>query len=225
MTRLLAILGLACLLPLTSGCAIFGYVAAVVPGAGTKARYGGLAGQRVAVIAWAERAVTYDYPALISDAAMGTQNKIAAAADPKINVEELKGTSFVDPRQVLRWQKNHPELDNRSVAEIAPQAFAALGCTRLIYVELTPFSIYDPRTPVLLKGSATLTIRVAELDRDGHPHMGYEEEGVIAEFPEKAPEGVPPTDTMTPMYVYKGLVDKITTQAAKRFFSTAPDEE
>jgi hypothetical protein len=225
MMRLLAILGLACLLPFTSGCAIFGYAAAVVPGAGTKARYGGLAGQRVAVIAWAERAVTYDYPALIADTAMGTQNKIAAAASPNLKLEELKGTTFIDPRQVLRWQKNHPELDNRSVAEMAPQAFAALGCTRLIYLELTPFSVYDPRTPVLLKGSATITIRVAELDHEGHAHMGYEEEGVIAEFPEKAPEGVPPTDTMTPLYVYKGLVNKITTESAKRFFSSAPDEE
>jgi hypothetical protein len=225
MMRLLAILGLTCLLPLTSGCAIFGYAAAVIPGPGSKARYGGLAGQRVAVIAWAERAVTYDYPALTSDTAMGTQNKIAAAANPTLKLEELKGTTFVDPRQVLRWQKNHPELANRSVAEIAPQAFAAFGCTRMVYIEVTPFSVYDPRTPVLLKGSASLTIRVAELDHEGHAHIGYEEQGVLAEFPDKAPEGVPPTDTMTASYVYKGLVDTITTEAAKRFFSSAPGEE
>src|SRR6476659_4652989 len=100
MSRLLAILGLACRLPLTSGCAVFGYAAAVIPSAGTKARYGGLARQRVAVIAWAERAVTYDYPALVSDTAMGTQNKIAAAANPSLKLDELKGTTFVDPRQV-----------------------------------------------------------------------------------------------------------------------------
>jgi hypothetical protein len=225
MTRLLGILFLAGLLPMVGGCAIFGYVAAVVPGPGSKARYGGLAGQKVAVMTWVERAVTYDYGSLTSDASMGVQNKLVAAANPKIKLDELKGTTFVDQRQVFRWQKNHPELDNRSIEEIAPQAFAALGCTRLIYLELSPFSVYDPRTPVLLKGSTTVTIRVAEIDSAGHVKIGYEEAGVLAEFPEKSPEGVPPTDTVTPSYIYKGLVDKTTTEVAKRFFSSGPGEE
>jgi hypothetical protein len=225
MIRLLGILFLACLLPITGGCAIFGYVAAITPGAGTKARYAGLAGQKVAVLTWVERAVTYDYGALTSDTSMGVQNKLVAATNPKLKLEELKGTTYVDPRQVYRWQRNHPELENRSIEEIAPKAAAALGCTRLIYLELSPFSVYDPRTPVLLKGSSTVTIRVAEIDPAGHVKIGYEEAGVLAEFPEKSPEGVPPTDSVTPTYIYKGLVDKITTEVAKRFFSSSPGEE
>ena len=60
MIRLLGMLMLACMLPLTGGCAVLGYAAAVIPGAGTKARYAGLAGQRVAVMTWTERAVTRD---------------------------------------------------------------------------------------------------------------------------------------------------------------------
>jgi hypothetical protein len=210
---------------MTGGCAIFGYAATVIPGPGNKARYAGLAGQKVAVMTWVERAVTYDYGSLAPDTSMGVQNKLVAAANPKLKLEELKGTTFVDPRQVYRWQKNHPELDNRSIEEIAPQAAAALGCTRLIYLELSPFSIYDPRTPVLLKGSSTITIRVAAIDSAGHAKLAYEEAGVLAEFPEKSPEGVPPTDTVTPTYIYKGLVDKITTEVAKRFFSSSPGEE
>jgi hypothetical protein len=225
MIRLLGIICLACLLPMTGGCAVFGYAAAIIPGAGTKARYAGLAGQKVAVLTWVERAVTYDYGALTADASMGVQNKLVAASNPKLKLEELKGTTFIDPRQVYRWQKSHPELDNRSIEEIAPKAAAALGCTRLIYLELSPFSVYDPRTPVLLKGSSTVTIRVAAIDPAGHVKIDYEEAGVVAEFPEKSPEGVPPTDTVTPLYIYKGLVDKITTEVAKRFFSSAAGEE
>jgi hypothetical protein len=225
MIRLLGMLMLACMLPLTGGCAVLGYAAAVIPGAGTKARYAGLAGQRVAVMTWTERAVTYDYGALPADVSMGVEHKLVQAADPKVNLEELKGTAFVDPRQVFRWQKNHPELENRSLEEVAPKVAAALGCTRLIYLEVSPFSIYDPRTPVLLKGQAGVTIRVAEIGSGGAVKLGYEEAGLISEFPEKAPEGVPPTDTVTPTYIYQGLVDKITSDVAKRFFSSAPGEE
>jgi len=225
MKRPLALACLACLLPLASGCSVLGYAAAVIPGPGTKARYAGLAGQKVVIITWVERAVTYDYAALPTDVSMGLQNKLIASAKPEVKMDELKGTTFVDQRQVARWLKNHPELDNRSLQEIAPKAAAALGCTRLIYIELSPFSIYDPRTPVLLKGYGSMAVRVAEVNGSGDAKIGYEEAAVTADFPKSAPEGVPPTDTVTPSYIYKGLVDRITTEVAKRFISTGPDEE
>src|SRR5690349_413915 len=97
MTRLLSLLLVALLLPLTGGCAFLGYAAAVIPGPGTKAHYPGLVGQRVAVLAWAERAVTYDFDALPADVAMGVDNKLIVASNPSIGTAELKGTTFVDP--------------------------------------------------------------------------------------------------------------------------------
>ncbi|HEY7115966.1 MAG TPA: hypothetical protein VH475_05250 [Tepidisphaeraceae bacterium] len=222
------LLGLCCLslvmLPLSGGCSVLGYVAAVVPGPPTKARYAGLAGQKVAVMTWAERAVTFDFSLLQSDVSMAVHTKLQQAADPNVKTEELVGTTFVDPRQAYRFQKNHPELENKSLIEIAPKVGAALGCTRLIWVELQPFSIYDPRTPVLLKGYTTATIRVAEIaPGGGGAKIVYEEAGVSAEFPKNAGEGVPPSDSMTPQYIYKGLVDEITTQVALRFM-TNPSE-
>jgi hypothetical protein len=218
MIRLLSIALVALLLPLTGGCAFVGYAAAIIPGPGTKAHYPGLAGQRVAVLAWAERAVTYDFDSLPADVSMGVANKLIVAAHPSIDTAELKGTSFVDPRQVFRWQKNHPELANRSIIEVAPKLAADLGATRVIYVEVSPFSIYDPRTPILLKGYANMTIRVAEVNGQ-NVKMGYEESEVTVDYPEKAPEGLPPTDEIKPSYIYKGLVDAMTTEVAKRFFA------
>jgi hypothetical protein len=220
-------LGVCCLaallmLPLVGGCQVLGYAAAVIPGPPTKARYPGLAGQRVAVMTWAERAVTFDFNLLQSDVSMAVHNKLLQAADPKVKMEELAGTTFVDPRQTYRFQKNHPELENKSLVEIAPKVAAATGCTRLIWVELQPFSIYDPRAPVLLKGYTTATIRVAEIT-GGNAKLVYEEAGVNAEFPEKAPEGVPPSDSITPQYIYKGLVDEISTQVALRFMTNPSD--
>ena len=191
MIRPLALFALAALLlPSLGGCAALGYAAAVIPGPGTKAQYPGLQGQKVTVMTWAERAVTYDFPMLQSDVAMAVHNKLLEAADPNAKVEQLQGTTFVDPRQTYRFQKNHPELENRSLTEIAPKVGAALGCSRLIWVEIQPFSIYDPRAPVLLKGISTITIRVAEINGD-HVKVAYEEAGIGVEFPRSAPEGVP----------------------------------
>jgi len=218
MIRLLALCCTALLLPLTGGCAVLGYAAAVIPGPPTKAQYPGLKGQNVAILTWAERAVTYDFPMLQADVSMAVHNKLVQAADPKVKTEDLVGTSFVDPRQSYRFQKNHPELENHSLAEIAPKVGAGLGCTRLIWVEVQPFSIYDPRAPVLLKGVATMTIRVAEINGD-QVKVVYEEAGVNVQYTRSAPEGVPPSDSMTPNYIYKGLVDEMTTQVSLRFFT------
>ena len=219
MIRLLGLCCLGLLLPLTGGCAIIGYASAVIPGPGTKARYPGLQGQKVAIMTWADRGVIYDYPMLQSDVSLSVYNKLLQACDPKAKTPELQGTTFVDPRQTYKFQKNHPEFESRSLAEIAPKAAAALGCTRLIWIEIQPFSLYDPRTPVLLKGMATATIRVAEVTGD-QVKIAYEEAGLSVEFPKSAPEGVPPSDAMTPTYVYRGLIDELTTQAAVRFMTT-----
>jgi len=110
------------------------------------------------------------------------------------------------------------EGSEHSLTEIAPKVGAGLGCTRLIWVEVQPFSIYDPRAPILLKGIATVTIRVAEIHGD-QVKIAYEEAGVSVQFPKNAPEGVPPSDSITPTYIYKGLVDEMTTQVALRFFT------
>lgn len=219
MIRLLTIACVALMLPLTGGCAILGYAAAVIPGPGTKAHYPGLAGQKVAVLAWTERAVTFDFDALPADVSLGVTNKLQVAGKPSVGTEELKGTTFVDPRQIFRWQKNHPEMANRSISEVAPMLASELGATRVIYVEVSPFSIYDPRTPILLKGDANMTIRVAEVNRQT-VKLGYEEADIAVEFPEKTPEGLPPSDKITPTYIYRGLVDAMTTEVAKRFFAT-----
>ena len=223
--RLCSVLMLVLVLPLTSGgCVVFGYVAYVMPKPPVKAAYAGLAGQRVVVMTWADRPSTYDYPTLPSDVTMLVETKLKQAASPEAQKEELKGTAFVDARQVIRWQKNHPELEMRSVAELAPKAAAALGCTRLIYIEVQPFYIHDPRTPVLLKGYASATVHVAEV-HDGVAKVVYEETGIEETFPTSSPEGVPPTDAVTPAYIYKGLLNRLTTQIAVRFFTTSEDEQ
>jgi hypothetical protein len=203
---------------LAGGCGALGYAAAVIPGPPMKARYPGLAGQKVAIMTWTDRAAAYDFGTLQPDVSTGIQNKLKSQAAPDQKQEELIGTTFVDARQVYRWQKNHPELESRSLPEIAPKLAAAVGATRIIYVEVSPFSTRDPRTQILLKGHAAATIRVAEVSGQS-VKIAFDESNVAIDFPDHAPEGVPPTDQMNDLYIYKGLVDAVSTQVALRFFS------
>jgi hypothetical protein len=169
-----------------------------------------------------DRASSFEYPTLVPKLESSVPEKLKAqiASDPK--TEELLGTTFVDPRLVYKWQKNHPEFESRSVAEFAPQLAAALGATRVVYVEVSPFSTRDPRTEVLLKGTAGVTIHVAEVS-GATVTVPFSEANLQLEYPDHAPEGVPVTDTMTNQYVFNGLVDKITSEVSLRFFSYTPD--
>lgn len=222
--RLLALAGCLLLPPLSSGCQILGYAAYVLPQAPTKARYPGLAGQKVAVITWIDRGTYEHYQWFGWDVRLELSaqvtNKIREAQVTDEKIEELKGTTFVDARTVYKWQKNHPELTMRTATEIAPQLAAATGATRVIFIEVQPFMTLDPKTQILLKGYAQATIRVAEVPAaGGTAHLGYEEAAVTANFPDNVPEGLPPTDTMDETYVYKNLVDTLSTQVAIRFFT------
>ena len=215
---------LAFLLPLCGGCQLIGYAAYVMPQPPTKARYPGLAGQKVAVITWVDRGTYEHYQWFGWDVRLEISaqvtNKIREAQVSDPSIEDLKGTTFIDARTVYKWQKNHPELAMRTATEIAPQLAAATGATRVIFIEVQPFMTLDPKTQILLKGHAQAAIRVAEVPAAGGPAtLGYEEADVTANFPDNVPEGLPPTDTIDESYVYKNLVDTLSTQCAIRFFT------
>ena len=116
MIRLFGLFVLACLMPLTGGCSVLGYAAAVLPGAGTKARYAGLAGQRVAVLAWTDRAVTYRasngaQPSNIAqvEIGVGQTNHAPNAGDDEFNVQR-GGTLDIAAPGVLS-NDNDPDGD------------------------------------------------------------------------------------------------------------------
>jgi hypothetical protein len=208
-------------LPLAGGCQLAGYVASVLPETPTDARYPGLVGQRVAIMTWADRALRYDYETLGSNLqtkiAFSTMSKLKIAQEQG-QVAELAGTTFIDPRQVYRWQQNHPELEGRALQEIAPKLAAQTGATRVIYLELQEFLTRDPRTDMLLRGAAVCNIKVAEVSGQA-AKVAYEESNIAVQFPDSAPEGVPPTETVTQSYIYDNLVDRLTTEVSTRFFA------
>ena len=219
------------LLPLASGCQLLGYVAATVGKApDTGAAYPGLLGQRVGVMTWADRSVKFYYSYMGSDIqseiSRTVTERLGTAAAPKTGkAEELAGTQFVDAKQIYRWQRNHPEEDNRPAVEVAAALVSSIPVTRLVHVELQEFMTRDPNTEFLLRGQATVNIRVVEIDpAAGVVRQAFEELGIQVTFPPNAPEGVPPTPTFTEQTVSKGLIQTIATEVAVRFF-THPSQE
>jgi hypothetical protein len=219
------------LLPLLGGCQILGFAAATIgKPPDTGAAYTGLANQRVGVMTWADRSVKFYYSYMGSDIqseiSRVVNERLRVAADPKSGkAPELAGIQLVNAKEIYRWQRNHPEEDNRPAAEVAPQLVQSIPITRLIHIELQEFFTKDPNTELLLKGQATVNVRVIEVDPASHTSVqAYEELGIQVAFPPKSPEGIPPSPAFTEETVSKGLIQEIATAVSIRFFTHAPQE-
>ena len=123
----------------------------------------------------------------------------------------LVGTSFpVLPASIVRYQKDHPEIEAMPITEVAPR----LGVSRLIYVELEDFATRSDQSLALYRGTGEATVKVIEV-RDGDATVAFEQNNVQAAFPPKAPpEGVPGAGDLR---IYAGTVDALATEIARLF--------
>jgi hypothetical protein len=202
----LVVLLIACLFCL-SGCIALGYVASAIPQS-TDAQYTGLAGQRTAVLVWAPRGVRVDHPNLQLDLANAIQANLAA----KINESSLKGTEFpYETRSVLRFQREHPELEFQSVTEWSHRMS---GLDRLVYVEVIDFSTRSGTAVQLLRGGISANVKVVEM-HSGSSKIAYERPDVRLFFPRNAPEGVV---NVSDAAIYTGTINEMGLTIARLFF-------
>ena len=118
---------------LMSGCGAVGWFASSMPKS-EDAKYKGLAKQRVAVMIWAERSTRIDYQTIQLDLGNTIQATLLAKADQ----DDVENIQFpYEVRSVIRFQKEHPELEGRSITEYAQRI---AGITRMIYVEIGDFT-------------------------------------------------------------------------------------
>src|SRR4051812_33279443 len=80
-----------------AGCNVFGVAARMAPPPTIKAAYTGLAGQKVAVMVWTDRAMAIDWPTLQLDLARGINSRLDMAAKQEKHPKELEGTTFAMP--------------------------------------------------------------------------------------------------------------------------------
>src|SRR4051812_15137258 len=105
------------LLVTASGCVWLGMASRVLPPDTIAPAYNKLEGQTVGVMVWADRGVRIDWNTIQLDIASSLQDKLEKA-DPKL----LKNAHFpVKAASIVRFQKDHPELEGTSVTDIAPR--------------------------------------------------------------------------------------------------------
>ncbi len=175
--------------------------------------YGGLTGQKCAVLVWADTFTRAEFNQIQIDLARVLQNEIVGpqSSEESSAKRDASKPQFVDPRSVVLYQRQHPELDGLTVVEVAPH----LGVPRVIYVEIEQLQTQSPRSVLLLKGVAKATLRVAEVT-EGRAVVVFEEKGITAVYPPRASEGVVPTDKMNERTVYEGVVVELAKRLAAR---------
>lgn len=166
----------------SGGCTAFGFFASAIPKS-ADAEYKGLAKQKVAIMVWADRGVRIDFPNLQLDLGNGVQAYLISKTDE----DSLKETQFPwEVRSVLRFQKEHPELEGRSITEWAHRI---TGVSRLVFVEVPEFSTRAGTAVQLLKGGMVVNVKVLEIS-NGKSKIAYERQNIGIAFPEKSKEGV-----------------------------------
>ena len=191
-----------------AGCAAAGFVAQAIPQS-VKAEYPGLAGQKVAVMVWADRGARIDFPNLQLDTANQIQADLASQVKDK---SELAKTEFPwEARSVLRFQKEHPEVEMMPVTSYAQRIS---GITRLIYVEVSDFSTRNDVAVQLLRGSMGGNVKVVEIT-NGVSKIVYERSNIRVTFPEKSPDGV---INVSEDKIYAGTVTSFADTVSKLFY-------
>lgn len=192
------------------GCQIIGYVASAVPKY-IPAQYAGLKGQSVAVMVWVEPGLRIDWGLKLQiDLASSIQKKLEAQTKDK--AEDMEGTTYpVNPLSVVRYQRDHPEVDGTPITEVAPK----FGVSRLVYVELTQFDTQSADAVALYRGSATANVRVLEI-ANGQAKVAYSQDNIQVAFPPKSPPEGTPNGSVEAMY--SGTVNELSTTIARLFY-------
>ena len=200
------------LLALT-GCQLLGLAAyKLTPPPTIQPKYTNLAGQSVGVMVWSDRGIRIDWPGASLDLANSVQTKFKKLQEAKKPPKQLKGIAFpVLPASILRYQKDHPEIEASPITDVAPK----FGVQRLIYVELEDFATRSDASVDLFRGTAKATVRVIEIGPDGKANSAFEQNNVGVAFPPKAPlEGIPNAGDQR---IYVGTIDGLATEIVHLF--------
>lgn len=179
--------------------------------------YKGLAGQKCAIMVWAGWGTRLEYNQIQLDLARLLEPRLAAlfSVDKDSKKERRSpAPSFLNPASVVRFQREHPEIDGQPITQVAPRFGREV--TRVIYVEIEDFSAQSAQSIMLLKGMAKATLRVVEVS-NGQAYVAFEEHGIEAHYPPNAPEGVVPTDKINARTIYEGTLTLLADKLAARF--------
>lgn len=175
--------------------------------------YHGLSNNKIATMVWVDWVIRTEYNRIQYDLAEAVQNILVQRSKPteKEKEPDFENVEFVAVGSVVRYQREHPEIQNLAIQQVAPR----LGAGRVIYIELEEFQTQPPQSVMLLKGSARATLRVVEVSA-GQAKVAFEDRDIEAIYPPNAPEGVVPSDKMNLRTVYEGTIKELAAKITSR---------
>lgn len=198
-------------LPL-AGCQLLGVAAyKLTPPPTIKPKYTGLKDRSIGVMVWVDRGLRIDWPNASLDLANAVQGKLKAEQEQG-KQKTLSGATFpVLPASIVRYQRDHPELEALTITDVAPK----FRVQRLIYVELEELATRSEASVQLFRGVASATVRVIEVADDENSTIAFEQNSVQTAFPPRAPaEGVPNAGDYK---IYVGTIDALATEIVHLF--------
>ena len=174
--------------------------------------YEGLNGHTSAVMVWADFHTRAQYDKIQLDLGKAVTQKLDEQLQPKKESKKALAITFTNPASVVRYQREHPDINSMPIAEVAPR----LQVQRVIYVELEEFSAYSPEAAMVLKGNAKATLWVLEVN-SGSATVAFQEAGIMAHFPPDRPEGVVESEKVNVRTIYDGTIDLLAEKLAARF--------
>jgi hypothetical protein len=198
------------MLVMLGGCPAAAIIAQALPKI-VPAQYAGLKGKSTAIVVWAERDITIDFPTIQADITAGLTKKLQEAQVAE-EPDDLKDTTFpVTWQSIRRYQMDNPDADTAPVAEIA----SVVGVQRLIYLEVSEFQTRSDVSLDLYRGHLVASMKVIEWE-NGKAKTAYDEGNIIAKFPKKGPdEGAP---NIGDQRTYLFTIEEFTRMLAWKFY-------
>lgn len=140
-----------------------------------KAKYKGLEGKNFAVIVAADRAIQADFPDVVAVITAEVTRRVA---------EKAGAVGVVPAEDVLRFQGRRPGWIAMSPVDVA----AALGVERLIYIDLSDYTLTDPGNRYVWKGVAAGLVGVVEAEKTAGDDFRFRQ-SVQVRFPDKENTG------------------------------------
>lgn len=147
-----------------------------------KAEYTGLEGKTFAVVVAADRGLQAIFPSLVDH--MTTQITLRLS-DPKI---VPRPAGMVPAKDVLAYLYDHPSWSARSLTDVAKDLD---NVQRLIYVQMTDFTLREPGNQYEWAGQARGRVAIIETDSKVSEYYAFERE-ISVKYPDKG--GYGPTD-------------------------------
>lgn len=152
--RRVAVLALACCLPVLAGCQIFAsmfYLFSPEQTRTIEAEYAHLEGQQTLILVWADDSILFDFPYVQFELAEFVRSAL---------ISNVRGVEVVSPRSVATYQAKNPNWTRQHPTEIAKQFRA----DRVVMIELIDYRTREPQATHLLRGHISANVRVYDAE-------------------------------------------------------------